>query len=66
MSRFSCEFEPWQKVHLGDDTSLVAVVTAYSFRPTSDGGVNCLVEVSYAHNGEAKVAWIEPRRLSKV
>lgn len=64
--RFGSDFEPWQKVHLDDDASLVATVTAFSFRPSSDGGTNCLVEVSYAHNGEAKVAWIEPRRLSKV
>lgn len=54
----------WDKVIIDEDPSLVGMITAVQFRPTPTGGVTHVLEVSYVHNGDVKVAWIEPHRLS--
>lgn len=56
----------WEKVVIDGDRSLVGTVTALQFRPTYTDSVTLLVEVAYVHNGDAKVAWIEPKRLSRI
>ena len=65
MPRFSSDLEPWAKVIIDGDQSLVGTVTCYQFRPTSDGGINQMVEVAYIHNGAAQCVWIERPRLER-
>ena len=50
------------KVHIDSDRDLIAVVTGFAWKDQQ--GVS--VEVSYIHNGDAKVAWLEPWRLVAV
>jgi hypothetical protein len=50
------------RVHIDDCSSITATVTAFCFRATRAP----TVEVSYFHNGEAKTAWPEEGRLSRV
>lgn len=66
MSTFQSIFEPFDRVIIDEDRSMVGVVTCFQFRPTSDGGTNQVIEVSYVHNGDVKVAWIEMTRLTRV
>jgi hypothetical protein len=62
---FQTDFEPLDKVCIDGDEHLIGLVTSFQFRPTSDGGYNETVEVSYVHNGDCKSAWIERNRLKK-
>jgi hypothetical protein len=63
---FVSQFAPRDRAVIDGDESLIGTVTAFQFRPSSDrSGNNVMVEVSYVHNGEAKVAWVEEDRLTK-
>jgi hypothetical protein len=48
------------RVIIDNDKSLVAVVTAFSFRLHG----YAQIEVAWVHNGDTKSAWIEAWRLS--
>ena len=65
MTDFKSDLSPWDKVTIDGDNSLVGIVTSFQFRPTSDGGLNPTVGVSYVHNGTPQEAWIERIRLQK-
>lgn len=73
MSDWTSKFEPFDRVTIDRDASLVGTVTAFNFRPNPrdderGDGRSCvhLVEVSYVHNGDLKSGWVEETRLTKV
>lgn len=55
----SSRFSFGDKVVIDRDQSLVAVVTAFSFRQPDYRTVG----ISYVHNGDSRSAWIEEWRL---
>lgn len=52
-------FSIWEKVCFAGDESIVATVTAYMFRGSRDP----VVEISYFHNGDWKVVWVDEALL---
>ena len=49
------------RVYLDGDQSIIGMVTGFQFR----GDREPIVEVSWVHNGDAKIAWFEEWRLKK-
>lgn len=58
---FTTKFKFGERVHIDDDTSITATVTAFCFR--SD---RCEIEASWMHNGAALSAWFVDWRLKGV
>ena len=50
-------------VLIDNDSSLVGIVTALTLRSVGGDSVMTVVEVSYIHNGDAKMVFVEPWRL---
>lgn len=48
-----------QQVHIDDDDSITASVTAIIFRTT----LECQIECSWIQDGQSRVAWIEAWRI---
>ena len=61
-SHFKSEFDFGDRVLIDGCDSIKATVLAFNFRSTGSPLVDC----AWFHNGEAKSAWIEEYRLTRL
>lgn len=58
-SHLHSDFSLKEKVHIDDDPSITASVTAMTWRTSS-----ALLEVSWIQDGQNRACWVEPWRLT--
>lgn len=62
MMKFETPYGFGTRVHIDADRDLVGVVTGFRWLD----GEGIAIEVSWIHQGDAKVYWLQPWRLQKI
>lgn len=61
MAEFSSPYNVRDKVHIDGDESIVAYVVGFCW----ENGESGKVQVSWLHNGDAKLVWLEEWRITR-